>query len=188
MPRRKSIISTGICAALVAVEWLIIGPRAGSAWAQCGDISPETSCTVCHIEEYSVEGRGEWHGIHAGKNCCTHCHGGNCSAAEKDLAHEGLVIQPLDDIYTNCYHCHPTDYQARAERFALALGVIPRSSSTATPVPEVLSVKYPLVMATTPPAAAGAGLSAALAAGLLALVVMLLLGLVGWSSRQRREP
>jgi hypothetical protein len=62
------------------------------------------------------------------------CHGGNGSAADKDLAHEGLMAHPLDDIYTDCHICHP-DYDARAARFAPTLGVTPGSCATPTPIP-----------------------------------------------------
>jgi len=47
---------------------------------------------------------------------------------DKDLAHEGMVLNPLQDIYTDCYACHPDDYQMRAERFGAALGISISSS------------------------------------------------------------
>jgi hypothetical protein len=44
-----------------------------------------------------------------------------------------MVRHPLDDTYTSCHACHPDDYQQRAERFAVALGVTPVSSKPLTP-------------------------------------------------------
>jgi hypothetical protein len=94
---------------------------------------------------------------------------------DKDLAHEGLVVNPLEDIYTNCYHCHPDDYQARAERFALTLGVTPNSRPTPTRVAFVAAVEHPLLVMPQPDLAAGpsrAGLGAFL--GVISLAILAL--------------
>ena len=134
--------------------------------AQCGDVPPDSSCIACHETEHPVYDAGEWHILHARKDCCAQCHGGNCSAMDKSQAHEGLIANPLEDIYTNCYHCHPYDYQARAEKFSLALGVTPGSRPTPTPLSLVAAVSHPLVIASpddTSPGAANAGLGVFLA-------------------------
>jgi hypothetical protein len=52
----------------------------------------------------------------------------------KDLAHEGVVAQPLSDIYTNCHSCHPTDYIERADQLAATLNVTPDSCATPSTV------------------------------------------------------
>jgi hypothetical protein len=117
-----------------------------SALAQCGETPAKSSCITCHETEDPVYGKGEWHTIHARKECCTNCHGGNCSAKDKDLAHVGLVANPLNDIYTSCHGCHPDDYTTRAERFAIALGVTLYSRPTSTPVPIVSMVDHPMVI------------------------------------------
>ena len=117
-----------------------------TARAQCGDNPPNSSCITCHEKEAPVYGEGEWHTIHARKDCCTNCHSGNCSTIEKDLAHEGLVAQPLEDIYTNCYPCHPDDYEGRADRFAALLDVTPSSLPTQTAVPVAPVVVHPIVI------------------------------------------
>ena len=77
--------------------------------------------------------KGEWHIIHASKDICLNCHGGNASTMDKNLAHEGMMAQPLADIYTDCHSCHP-DYEARAAQFAPTLHVTPGSCATPTPV------------------------------------------------------
>jgi hypothetical protein len=102
--------------------------------AQCGDYPPASSCYTCHEATYPVFGEGEWHEIHARKDCCWSCHGGNTQAQDKDLAHEGMTLQPLNDTYTDCHACHPDDYQDRAERFGAVLGLIPVSHAP-TPAP-----------------------------------------------------
>lgn len=101
--------------------------------AQCGVTQP-SSCTTCHAQEDPVNGKGEWHIIHASKDICINCHGGNAAAMDKDLAHESLTANPLSDIYTDCHSCHP-DYDARAQVFASTMGVTPGSCATPTPVP-----------------------------------------------------
>jgi hypothetical protein len=146
--KRSLILSlTGLVVLVTSVFLLAITPSLTSA--QCGDTPPKSSCITCHEKEDPVTNNGEWHGIHALKDCCTNCHGGNCSAMEKDLAHEGLVTDPLEDIYINCYHCHPDDYQDRAERFAILLGVTPGSSPTATPFPAGSGALHEIVILPT---------------------------------------
>jgi hypothetical protein len=127
-------------ALLIGMTVLTLGLAVWAAWpplalAQCGggDQPPESSCCACHAIAHPVLGQGEWHEIHARKDCCWNCHGGNDQAQDKDLAHIGLVSHPLEDPYTNCHACHPDDYQQRAERFAVALGVTPVSSKPLTP-------------------------------------------------------
>jgi len=97
-------------------------------WAQCGDTPADSSCKTCHDQNAPVYGNGEWHDIHASKDCCWNCHGGNTQAQYKDLAHEGMILNPLQDIYTDCHACHPDDYQSLAERFGAVLGVSPSSN------------------------------------------------------------
>src|SRR4030042_2999110 len=121
------------------------------AAAQCGvDLPPESSCITCHDQEAPVYENGEWHGIHARKDCCTNCHGGNCRAMDEDLAHQDMIANPLSDIYTNCHSCHPDDYQVRAEIFATELGITPGSIPTPTPASKVQIVVSPLVILPSP--------------------------------------
>jgi hypothetical protein len=101
--------------------------------AQCEE-PPPSSCATCHAQEDPIIDKGEWHIIHASKDICMNCHGGNASAVDKDLAHEGLVAHPLEDIYTDCHSCHP-DYDERAAQFAPILGVTPNSCATPTFIP-----------------------------------------------------
>ena len=54
---------------------------------------------------------------------------------EKELAHVGIIANPLEDVYTNCHACHPDDYWQRAETFAVELNITPSSRATPTFVP-----------------------------------------------------
>jgi hypothetical protein len=119
-----------------------------TAQAQCSDLPADSSCITCH--EYQavdpVYGKGEWHEIHARKDCCWNCHGGNSTARDKDLAHAGMTTYPLQDIYTDCHCCHPDDYPGRAKRFSVALGVTPGSAPTPTVVTVGLVESHPIVI------------------------------------------
>lgn len=121
---------------------------ASPAQAQCADTPADSSCITCH--EYQgvdpVYGKGEWHEIHARKDCCWNCHGGNTQAQDEDLAHVGMTVHPLQDIYTHCYSCHPEDYPKRAERFAAALGETLGSAPTSTAVAATLVVSHPIAI------------------------------------------
>jgi hypothetical protein len=117
--------------ATLAVVVLVLGVKTISVRAQCGEKEP-SSCVTCHAQEDPVNEKGEWHIIHADKDICINCHGGNATTMNKDLAHEGLTSNPLSDIYTDCHSCH-TDYELRAQIFASTLGVTPGSCATPTP-------------------------------------------------------
>ena len=133
-------------AILLAAVCLVWSMSPEPALAQCGTDPPKSSCVSCHEKQLPELAQGVWHGIHAYKDCCTNCHGGNCRMMEEELAHESLVAHPLDDIYTNCHACHPDDYTARAEQFGAILGITPRSGPTPTPVPAVAVVEQPIVI------------------------------------------
>ncbi len=117
---------------------VLLAPQA--VVAQCEDQKP--SCCTCHATAHPVTNQGEWHAIHARKECCRACHGGNDQAQDKETAHVGMTLHPLQDTYLACHQCHPDDYQQRAEIFAVALHVTPQSSE---PTP------HPAVAASTPP-------------------------------------
>jgi hypothetical protein len=69
---------------------------------------------------------------------------------DKNLAHQGMIANPLSDIYTNCHSCHPDDYQMRAEVFAVELGITPSSIATPTPAPAGKLLASSLVILPSP--------------------------------------
>ncbi len=150
MSRKSSLIRYSALAvvALATLAWAV---SAVPAHAQCGE-PPKSSCATCHEKRDPVATKGEWHQIHATKDICINCHGGNATAADEAGAHQTMVAQPLADIYTDCHSCHPEDYTSRAERFAAEIGVTPASCPTPTPAPAAASGGSPIIM--SPPTAA----------------------------------
>ena len=149
------------------------------AAAQCGsNPPPDSSCYTCHVEQDPVYENGEWHGVHARKDCCAKCHGGNCSTMDKDLAHQSLITNPLSDIYTNCHSCHPDDYQVRAEVFAIELGITPSSIPTPTPVPVGKVMASPLVILPSPISSQPSTFPWPAILGGLTIIVLFLFGII----------
>ena len=158
-----------------ALIWAMVSIPAA---AQCGsNPPPDSSCYTCHIQQILVYENGVWHGIHANKDCCAKCHGGNCSTMDKDLAHQDVIANPLSDIYTNCHSCHPNDYSVRAVLFATELGITPGSIPTPTPFPTGRGVASPLVILPSPVPGMSLGLPFPLILGGLGLVILFLFGL-----------
>lgn len=157
----------------IFISLILIISISSSALAQCPDIPEKSSCINCHQVQSILPDRAsyEWHNTHFQKDCCTRCHGGNCIAEEEEPAHEGLIIQPLDDIYTSCRGCHPNDYVVLANQLAASIGVTPGSRLTPTPVPTDLAGGSALFLATpVAPAQSGVPVSVPLILG-ISLVV-----------------
>jgi hypothetical protein len=130
--RALSIIGAPDPAARVLPQDVQCNARVGWGLAQCG--SQASSCKNCHEVkgENSVNAKGDWHISHAFGDFCEFCHGGNVQAPDKAAAHEGL-IDPFNDVKTNCSACHADDYPAKAEKYATALGVTVGAGTTRPP-------------------------------------------------------
>jgi hypothetical protein len=131
MYRQQFLVTptVGMILVLISAVFLLLP---APVLAQCGE-PPKSSCMACHEKEAPVAENGQWHVVHASKDICLNCHGGNASTMDTELAHEGLMAQPLADIYTDCHSCHP-DYEDRAAQFAPTLQITPGSCATPTPV------------------------------------------------------
>ena len=176
MSRKWFLVMNGIGIILLAAALTVWG--SSPAQAQCGDNPPQSSCITCHTQEDPINNIGEWHEIHSLKDCCTNCHGGNCKANEKELAHQDLVANPLVDIYVGCHGCHPDDYLVRAERFAMALGVTPGSSPTPTAVSIGPIIEHPIIILPTSLQHTQFSVPWLLVLGILVSIVLVLFGLL----------
>jgi hypothetical protein len=131
---------------LIAGLMAVLAPQ--QAVAQCED--PHPSCCTCHAEAHPVGEQGEWHTIHARKECCRACHGGNDRTDDQEAAHVGMTLHPLDDTYLACHQCHPDDYRQRAGVFAVALNITPQSSEPTTRPAVAESTPPPLIVTPLP--------------------------------------
>jgi hypothetical protein len=177
---RKWLISLICIGVLSLASGLFIWAMTPSpAAAQCGsNPPPDSSCFTCHVQENPVVENGVWHGIHGRSDCCAKCHGGNCSTMDKDLAHQGMVNNPLSDIYTNCHSCHPDDYYTRADIFAAELGITPGSIPTPTPAPAGKVIASPLVILPAPVPVTGSAIPLPFIIGGTLLIVVFILGMI----------
>jgi hypothetical protein len=125
---RWSLIVIAILMAILA--WCAFSTSPASA--QCD--TPKSSCVSCHGTGNHVTGMGEWNSVHVNQDMCIYCHGGNGNTMDENLAHEGIVAQPLSNIYTDCHSCHPSDYIERSAKFAATLNVTPSSCATPTSI------------------------------------------------------
>ncbi len=123
------LVVLGLAVWLAPVSVLAQG-RGGTESSGCREVT--SSCSVCHAKTDPVANKGEWHTVHAAKDICRDCHGGNDQTTDKDQAHVQLVANPLTDTYLSCHQCHPDDYQSRADRFAAQLGITAKSSPPVT--------------------------------------------------------
>jgi len=108
---------------LLMVSFSLAYPASVSA--QCGTGQQVSSCKNCHELLTPAFSKSEWHSLHAGKNTCVDCHGGNATDMDKTQAHVGIFANPLTGVYTNCHSCHPSSYQDRAENFGEILHFTP---------------------------------------------------------------
>jgi hypothetical protein len=177
----RGLVLAGLC--LFATLFMV-----SQVHAQCGDYPPDSTCYQCHELEqvFPVNGKGEWHDIHAQKDCCWNCHGGNSQAQDKDTAHQDMMANPLMDISTDCYPCHPLDYPDRAERFAGILGVSPGGIEppASPPIDPSLRIEHPIVILPRPEPTATSGEFFLYFGPFLAAVLILTITFVAWRLRQ----
>ncbi|HWQ84832.1 MAG TPA: hypothetical protein VN363_09705 [Anaerolineales bacterium] len=123
MPNKKFSALLLMVAGVFLVATLLFLWPSGNASAQCG--SQASSCKNCHEvqgqDPVNSDGTG-WHQSHAFGDFCAICHAGNAQSMNVDEAHTGMV-SPLYDINASCLSCHPTDVEALAQVYSVALGV-----------------------------------------------------------------
>jgi len=125
MQVRKFVSFALIFSGIVILVTAYLFSRVPTASAQCG--TQASSCKNCHEvqkqDPVNNDGTG-WHQSHAFGDFCANCHAGNVQSMVKEEAHTGMV-PPLQDVQASCGNCHPDDLGARAQVYAVALGVEP---------------------------------------------------------------
>lgn len=87
--------------------------------------APDSRCRNCHENLYLLHDSGQWCCFCEPERTCTCCHGGNPETVDPEIAHEGLVANPITENPAICQDCHPDDYADRIMRFSLAAGIEP---------------------------------------------------------------
>jgi hypothetical protein len=131
MSRKGSLVLNGIgILLLVAVLSLFVS---SPAQAQTQTPPAGAACIACHENRYFLHDTGKWYCLCSSPVRCIHCHGGNPQAVSEEAAHAGLVANPVKDNAAICQSCHPEDYSARVEKFALVAGIQTPHATLPTP-------------------------------------------------------
>jgi hypothetical protein len=148
MKRKRLYILFATAGLLILIVCGIALALPQPAKAQCG--SQASSCKNCHEvqakDPVNTDGTG-WHQSHAFGDFCYICHAGNNQATDKDAAHAGMVA-PLADVQAACQQCHPNDLDARAQVYAVALGV--KVGMGASSAPAATTVAAPTATPSAP--------------------------------------
>lgn len=83
-----------------------------------------SSCFKCHNGSRAAAPADKpWHSDH-GKvnNSCVGCHDGNARLLKKDIAHGGLVGNPVPQAQKYCASCHKQDHAELAEAYQQTMG------------------------------------------------------------------
>ena len=121
-----AILSAGMGLALLTVT---------PALAQSETPAPDSKCRTCHENLYYLHDSGQWCCFSERERTCTGCHGGNSDMVDVELAHEGLVANPIVENPAVCQDCHPDDYPDRIQRFSQAAGIEPTPLRAPTRTP-----------------------------------------------------
>jgi cytochrome c553 len=116
------LLSAGTLLLLAAA----VMPAAAQVAAPGPAVDEVNSCRTCHTRLYQNYDTGNWFCLCANRNeRCVACHLGDQTAFDEEVAHAGLVPNPLVDPATYCGQCHPEDYQARVDGFIAMTGAQP---------------------------------------------------------------
>jgi len=119
---------------LSLVVLVLVGLCIGSvtpARAQEALPSERSTCRICHENRYYLYDTGQWYCLCGKQRTCTDCHFGVDDAWDIEIAHESLVVNPIEHDATVCQDCHLEDAQDYIAKFAVVAGI----DLNATPIP-----------------------------------------------------
>lgn len=122
----KSLLTFAAAAALVSLACAANAP-AVQAQAPTPDFD-DGSCVACHENLYYLYDTGKWHCLCDATPSCVHCHGGQPGVLEEDLAHAGMIVNPLQNDAAICQQCHCDDCQEHVDEFLAVAGLLSRRS------------------------------------------------------------
>jgi hypothetical protein len=112
---------------LLSFGWLT------AARAKEAEPQKDSACRTCHEDRYWLYDTGKWYCLCGKQRDCIDCHGGDGKAWDANLAHEGMLINPIAENPAVCKDCHPDDYSMRIECFAAVAGIDLFSETAPTP-------------------------------------------------------
>jgi hypothetical protein len=133
---KRKLLSLSFLLVLWAAGTALALSPAEPAQAQAETPAPDSRCRTCHESLYFLHDSGQWCCFCERERTCTCCHGGNPDTANVELAHEGMVANPITENPAICQDCHPDDYQDRIERFSKAAGIEPTPLGAPTRTPQ----------------------------------------------------
>ena len=111
--------------------------------AQNETTPPVSPCASCHENLYLLHDTGKWYCMCKRRADCTVCHAGRADTYDEELAHQGLVANPIQDNPAACQSCHADNYEEYIERFALIAGVSQPHPPGPTYLPASLAIEAP---------------------------------------------
>lgn len=137
---RKSLVTITVLLGLIGIALLLGTPAVQAQAATPG--ADDAHCLACHGDLYYLYDTGKWHCLYQASPSCIHCHGGQPGMVNADLAHAGMIANPLQENAAVCQKCHPDDDQQHVDKFiAVAGGTLTsgRGRTFPTPGPEPAS-------------------------------------------------
>jgi hypothetical protein len=120
MLRERLGLLAGILTLLAVALWM--DPPA----VQAQDVAPpdqeDANCLSCHENLYYLYDTGKWHCLCAASPGCLHCHGGQPATLDEDLAHAGMLANPLQENAAVCRACHCEDCDQHVAQFLSVAG------------------------------------------------------------------
>lgn len=139
---RKRYLLIGV--SFLVIVLLLSALNASTAAAQSEVPAPESACATCHENLYLLHDTGKWYCSCKRRADCTVCHAGQADTFVEDLAHQGLIANPIQDNSAACQSCHVDDYEAYIQRFTLIAGVSQPSKPGTTYAPAALFIEAPV--------------------------------------------
>ena len=112
--------------------------------AQSETPPPVSACATCHENLYLLHDTGKWYCNCKRRADCTVCHAGRADTYDEELAHQGLIANPIQDNPAACQSCHVDDYEEYIQRFALIAGVSQPRPPGPTYIPVSLAIEAPV--------------------------------------------
>jgi hypothetical protein len=129
---------------ILVIALFLFAISVSTAAAQSEVPTLESTCATCHESLYLLHDTGKWYCSCKRRADCTVCHAGQVDTFDEDLAHQGMIANPIQDNPAACQSCHGDDYPAYIQRFCQIAGVSQPSKPGTTFAPAALFIEAPV--------------------------------------------